>query len=351
MLLDNNVLALKNEDLQAIVNNITSLGFIKTPTFFKQSEFLKLSDAYFRAANTKNDNSIISQKLKELLDNLRNSKKLSQKTQEKIAEKVIDIGTLYEDEVDMILSNLDFFIDVEKKYNYKKPMQRYVDFNQGMDARLLTEEKMKILSALPIKPFRIAYDNIKYTDIYTKAIKLAARYGVEEFSNYLLYNFDDKPIELYNRLKINIDLAAELSVHIYSFPMKYEPIENKKRGYVGKNWNLYYLKSIKAILNVSKGVFSGDTSFFEKAFGKNEQEFLEILSMPKELITYRLFYENLNITSKWKKEYNALTATQKNILLDALSNDSFDVADQKIQTILRFYKNSVINKKNNILKI
>lgn len=230
-------------------------------------------------------------------------------------------------------------------------MQRYVDFNQGMDARLLTEEKMKILSALPIKPFRIAYDNIKYTDIYTKAIKLAARYGVEEFSNYLLYNFDDKPIELYNRLKINIDLAAELSVHIYSFPMKYEPIENKKRGYVGKNWNLYYLKSIKAILNVSKGVFSGDTSFFEKAFGKNEQEFLEILSMPKELITYRLFYENLNITSKWKKEYNALTATQKNILLDALSNDSFDVADQKIQTILRFYKNSVINKKNNILKI
>ena len=351
LLLDNNVLALKNEDLQAIVNNITSLGFIKTPTFFKQSEFLKLSDAYFRAANTKNDNSIISQKLKELLDNLRNSKKLSQKTQEKIAEKVIDIGTLYEDEVDMILSNLDFFIDVEKKYNYKKPMQRYVDFNQGMDARLLTEEKMKILSALPIKPFRIAYDNIKYTDIYTKAIKLAARYGVEEFSNYLLYNFDDKPIELYNRLKINIDLAAELSVQIYSFPMKYEPIENKKRGYVGKNWNLYYLKSIKAILNVSKGVFSGDTSFFEKAFGKNEQEFLEILSMPKELITYRLFYENLNITSKWKKEYNALTATQKNILLDALSNDSFDVADQKIQTILRFYKNSVINKKNNILKI
>ena len=31
------------------------------------------------------------------------------------------------------------------------------------------------------------------------------------------------------------------------------------------------------------------TSFFEKAFGKNEQEFLEILSMPKELITYRHF--------------------------------------------------------------
>ena len=152
-------------------------------------------------------------------------------------------------------------------------MQRYVDFNQGMDARLLTEEKMKILSALPIKPFRIAYDNIKYTDIYTKAIKLAARYGVEEFSNYLLYNFDDKPIELYNRLKINIDLAAELSVHIYSFPMKYEPIENKKRGYVGKNWNLYYLKSIKAILNVSKVYSAVTLRFSKKHLAKTSKNF------------------------------------------------------------------------------
>lgn len=94
-------------------------------------------------------------------------------------------------------------------------------------------------------------------------------------------------MDLYNRLKININLSRTLSVHIYSFPMKYEPIENKKRGYVGKNWNLYYLKSIKAILNVFKGVFGGDINFFEKAFGKDEQEFFEILSMPKELITYR----------------------------------------------------------------
>ena len=135
----------------------------------------------------------------------------------------------------MILSNLDFFYRCRKKNTtIKKPMQRYVDFNQGMDARLLTEEKMKILSALPIKPFRIAYDNIKYTDIYTKAIKLAARYGVEEFSNYLCIISMINPLNFYNRLKINIDLAAELSVHIYSFPMKYEPIENKNVVMLGK---------------------------------------------------------------------------------------------------------------------
>ena len=36
---------------------------------------------------------------------------------------------------------------------------RRVDFNQGIDARLLTEDKMKLLSKLEIHPLRIAFDH------------------------------------------------------------------------------------------------------------------------------------------------------------------------------------------------
>lgn len=351
LLLDNNILALNNTDLQTIVNDITSLGFIKTPNFFKQSEFHKLSDSYFRAARSNNDTTLIRNAIVDFYDTFFTKMRVSRKIQEQIEEHVLSIGSLYTDKADMIFSNIDFFEEVEQRYNYKQPMQRYVDFNQGMDARLLSEDKMQILSTLPIRPFRIAYDNIKYTDIYVRAIKLAAQYGVEEFSNYLLYNFDDIPIDLYKRLKINIILSSKLNVHIYSFPMKYEPITNKKRGYIGRNWNLHYLRSVKAILNVTKGVFSGDLSFFEKAFGKNESEFIEILSMPKDLITYRNYYEKLKVTDKWQKEYKNLTKIQKNILLEALSTGLFDVSDQQVATILRFYKNSLLDKKNNILKV
>ncbi|MDR3111413.1 MAG: hypothetical protein LBU65_17215, partial [Planctomycetaceae bacterium] len=36
---------------------------------------------------------------------------------------------------------------------------RYIDFNQGIDARLVTDEKMKKLSEINIRPLRIAFDN------------------------------------------------------------------------------------------------------------------------------------------------------------------------------------------------
>lgn len=220
-----------------------------------------------------------------------------------------------------------------------------------MDARLLTEEKMEILSNLPIKPFRIAYDDIKYTSIYTNAIRLAAKYGVSEFSNYLLYNFADYPIDLYKRLKVNIELAQELNVHIYSFPMKFEPIENKIRGHVGVNWNNHYLRSIKAILNVSKGVFSGCANFFKRAFGRNPKEFFEILSMPKDILTYREYYENVGATQRWRDAFYSLTDLEKEELLNLISKDITICKNENINVVMQYYKNENLNKKRDILKV
>lgn len=349
LLLDNNILALDNAALQKIINDIKDLGFIKQPTFIKPSQFKILYDNYCRQIKYKNDFSSIKVKILDLYKTLCSKTRLSKKETNIIMNLENQIGTLYEDTFMMILDNIDQFIAIESKHKYKKAMQRYVDFNQGMDGRLLTEDKMKILSQIPIRPFRIAFDNIKYTDIYLKAIKLAAKYNVYEFSNYLLYNFEDKPFDLYTRLKLNIELSSELNVHIYSFPMKYEPIQNKKRGYVGTYWNNYYLRSIKAILNVSKGVFSGTLEFFYKAFGRNEEEFYEILSMPKELITYRVYYEEIGITKLWKNQYRNLSDSEKSELLYCLSNKNNKTDNSKINKILKFYDNNIISYQKKIV--
>ena len=152
--------------------------------------------------------------------------------------------------------------------------RRYVDFNQGVDARLFTPEKVKLLSRIAIRPLRIAFDNIKTEAKYTEALRMSVAHGLKDFSNYLLYNFDDHPDDLYNRLKINVDLSDELGVSIYSFPMKYHPIRktddmeedySHNRDYIGKHWNRKYIRAIQAVLNSTKGKIGRGKSFFEKA--------------------------------------------------------------------------------------
>jgi len=179
-------------------------------------------------------------------------------------------------------------------------------------------------------------------------LRLANKYDVNEFSNYLLYNYKDKPEDLYKRLEININLSEEFNKHIYSFPMQYAPINYTNRNFVGEHWNKYYLRSIRAILNVSHGVFGGDRSFFERAFGKNINEYYEILSMPKDLITYRNYFEKIGVTQDWRRLFRRLTKSERAELMQLVSEGNTNSPNEKINRILPFYKISYkkISKKN-----
>lgn len=116
---------------------------------------------------------------------------------------------------------------------------------------------MKKMSEIPIRPLRLAFDYLSLKDKYREAVRLAAKYGIRELSNYILYNFHDKPGELYERLRINAELCLEYNVAIFSFPMKYIPLtgeESKHRSFTGKHWNKKFVRAIQSILNVTKGI-------------------------------------------------------------------------------------------------
>ncbi len=113
---------------------------------------------------------------------------------------------------------------------------------------------MALLSRLPIKPMRIAFDHIALRDIYENAIRLADKYGVRTLSNYILFNYQDKPEHLWERLEINLQLNSELQSTVYSFPMKYIPLYGEdatNRKFLGTHWNRKYIRSIQCILNAT----------------------------------------------------------------------------------------------------
>lgn len=110
-------------------------------------------------------------------------------------------------------------------------------------------------------------------------------------------------------MEINIELAEELNIHIFSFPMKYIPLfgeDAKHREYVGKFWNKKYIRAIQSVLNVTKGIVADGRSFFEKAFGKNIEEFQELLYMPETYIVYRSVFEEAGLTQIWRNEFRAI---------------------------------------------
>lgn len=201
-------------------------------------------------------------------------KRISEQFGEKKDLLLMDNNVLRSPQFDQIIDEIKA-LGFQKGATYISPktgkrVQRFVDFNQGLDAFLLTPHKAERLGELALKPARIAFDHIEDVEAYTKAIRLCAENGITHMSNYLLYNGDDfkgkghsyhadTPEDLYNRMRISMDLCEELNkelphrVSIFSFPMRYIPLSDLKRGYVGKNWNPKYLRALQRMLIPTQG--------------------------------------------------------------------------------------------------
>ena len=241
-----------------------------------------------------------------------------------------------------------------------KRVQRFVDFNQGLDAFLLTPHKAQRLGELAIRPARIAFDHIEDAEAYKKAIRLCAENGITHMSNYLLYNgvdftgkghsyHADTPEDLYQRMHISMDLQEELikstghKVAIFSFPMRYIPLEDTKRGFVGTNWNHKYLRALQRMLIPTQGKGVSSRSFFEADFGKTPKEFVRALAMPESHLGWRgdfiphknetngeikarkaVWDENQLYLKEWNRLFDMLGDSRK-AFIAAISDNNFTI--------------------------
>lgn len=216
---------------------------------------------------------------------------------------------------------------------------RYVDFNQGLDARPMTRDKMAHLAETSIRPLRVAFDDIRLRTPYENCVRWAAEFGLTRLSNYVLFNANDTPRDFYERLRISIDLNEKLGTQIYSFPMRYSPVNRTDRTYIGSHWTWRYVRGVQCILNVTRGVVGIGRDFFLRAFGNSPEEFIRLISMPEDYIMQRDQYEGRE-ASDWMRTYDSLNDTQRaefeSLALHSRRPD-LDANDSMVRQLLAHY--------------
>ena len=333
LLLDNNVLNTPN--LESLVDDLCAAGFGRGAKYVDPGTYNIVMMRYHNGDRAE----FLDKKMTAYLGKFKKRIKSPEKLDTFL--RIVIGAEEAEDYAGYMLKHEDELSSIVEKYRSKTPKARYLDFNQGVDGRKINDDNMTQLARLAIKPLRIAFDDIKLKDTYCAAVRTAHRHGIKEISNYILFNYKDKPEDLYERLKINIELNRELGIQIFSFPMKYSPINRTDRSYIGVNWTKKSIRAISAILQVTKGVVAAGSDFFYKAFGNTLEEYFELLAMPRELIMFRHHFEENGTTAEWKKLYQSMSDEQKKELMEFTSHTVAELKQtpcpEQFREILPYY--------------
>ncbi len=151
-----------------------------------------------------------------------------------------------------------------------------VDFNQGLDARLITQDVAQQLVGLRMRPIRMAYDIPSERKALERAIPAleAAGFKRRRMHVYTLYNFRDTPEDFLHRV---IDL---MSWGVVSYPMRYEPLNSLiKNKYVSPHWTGSQLEMVARARRVMG--YGGAFPPYEALLSKfrNASSFEEAFSM------------------------------------------------------------------------
>lgn len=119
-----------------------------------------------------------------------------------------------------------------------KPVPQ-VDFNQGLDARLLTSYHAERLMELDLRCVRLAWDHTKGEPLFRRGFERLTKAGIKpsKIRVYCLIGYEDTPEDALYRLEIIRDLGA------LSNPMRYQPLNAvRKNEYVAPAWTDAELK-------------------------------------------------------------------------------------------------------------
>lgn len=109
--------------------------------------------------------------------------------------KVADLNTFWRGQKNIVLldPNITACKDWKSLFQQLTDSGAWIDFSQGLDIRMMTEEKVEMLKEMKIKQVHFAWDRYKDKEIIVPKLKMFAKqtgWVHQKMSVYILCNFD-----------------------------------------------------------------------------------------------------------------------------------------------------------------
>lgn len=137
------------------------------------------------------------------------------------SRKVADLSEFWKDQKNIVLLDPNFFACGEWKELSKQLInsRAWVDFSQGCDIRIMTEEKINFLKEMKIKQIHFAWDRYEDKEIILpkfKEFKRLTEWDYRKMSVYILTNFNTTIEQDLERIYILRDLGFSPYVMIFN---------------------------------------------------------------------------------------------------------------------------------------
>jgi hypothetical protein len=163
-----------------------------------------------------------------------------------------------------------------------------VDFSQGLDNLIITEEQIQALAKVSFLSqskngttyIRFALDKWKQIEELERSLLWCKAHKVRaEYFAYFLYNFNDTPQELYQKLRCVEKSVLKVGKTVFLFPQEYEPLTSLKRHtYVSRGWTKQQLRGFRKLYTHIHGFLPiTKTSGLFNWVGKDEQQFVNLI--------------------------------------------------------------------------
>lgn len=146
----------------------------------------------------------------------------------RIAVKVADLNAFWRGQGNICLSDPNILACREREELFEQLIgsKAKIDFNQGLDARLLTQDSAEFLAAMKLKPPHFAMDNVEQMHQVAKGLKfyveacrkIKGKWNWRNAKVFMLTNFNTTHQQDMERIKLIQECECQPYVMIYNKP-------------------------------------------------------------------------------------------------------------------------------------